>query len=716
MNHSGQASSAGQDRMLSLDELFAHALARHRAGDSEAARRAYADVLARQPNHADALHMAGLLHHQSGEHLEALRLLDAASASAPSSAPILANRAGVHLALAQHAAAESDARAALTADPASFGAAFNLGLALLGLDRSSAAAAAFARASALRPQDARALLEWFSAAVRSSRSNGLAERVRSSLPALAPQRDLALRTAMQLERNGFSNQAFAIVAQLHAELGHDAEISYRFEVESRYRQACAFEYRNDSNSALAMADALIAAAPWHCSARRLRASLLGERGLAADALAEHARVVEFAPDDAKSASAYLIALQHDPAQTAAAIAAAHRAWADRYLPVMAPRWTPERRNADAQRRLRVGWLSPRFFAGLAETFFATELRHLDRTTMAHVLYDSGGIDDAATARFRQAADTWRRVDTLDDEELCARVEADEIDVLVELSGHAPGNRLRALAARPAPVQISWLDYFHSTGTQAIDVLFSDRVLSPPELLHNYSERVACLASGRLAYSPPAGAPQVAPRSEDMLRLACFNRLSKINDEVLATWARLLALLPEAVLKLKMRAFDDTGHRENFIARAATHGISTLRLELLGYGSHVDTLAAYADVDIALDPFPFSGCATSCDALWMGVPVVTRIGESMVSRQTASLLTSLDLSDLIATDNESYVRCVLDLANAVERRRELRSGLRERMQLTIANVERHAHELSGAIRQAWREWCEGESTRSREGRA
>ncbi|HET7780559.1 MAG TPA: tetratricopeptide repeat protein, partial [Rudaea sp.] len=213
--------------MQSLDELFAHALARHRAGDSVAARRAYAEVLARQPDHADALHMAGVLHHQSGEHLEALRLLDAACASAPSSAAILANRAGVQLALARHAAAETDARAALAADPESFSAAFNLGLALLGLDRISAAAVAFARASALRPQDARALLEWFSAAARSGRSPGLAERVRSPLPALGLRRDLALRTAMQLEHNGLSNPAFAIVAQLHAELGADAEIAYR---------------------------------------------------------------------------------------------------------------------------------------------------------------------------------------------------------------------------------------------------------------------------------------------------------------------------------------------------------------------------------------------------------------------------------------------------------------------------------------------------------
>ena len=700
--------------MQPLDELFANALARHRAGDTEAARRAYADVLARQPDHADALHMTGLLLHQSGDHLGALRALDAACASAPSSAAVLANRAGVHLALGQHAAAETDARAALGADPASFGAALNLGLALLGLDQSAAAAAAFARASALRPQDARALLEWFSAAARSGRASGLAERVRLPLPALAPQRDLALRTAMQLEHNGFSNQAFAIVAQLHAELRDDAEIGYRFEVESRYRQACAFEYRNDSNGALGIADALIAAAPWHCSARRLRASLLGERGLAVEALAEHARVVELAPDDAKSASAYLIALQHDPAQDAATIAAAHRAWADRHLAATAPAWKAERRNADAQRTLRVGWLSPRFFAGLAETFFAAELRQLDRTTMTHVLYDSGGIDDAATVRFREIADIWRRVDTLDDEELCARIRADEIDVLVELSGHAPGNRLRALAARPAPVQISWLDYFHSTGTQAIDVLLSDRVLSPPALLDNYTERVAYLDAGRLAYSPPAGAPPVVPRASGVLRLASFNRLSKINDDVLATWARLLGSLPNAVLKLKMRAFDDAGHREDFITRAAAHGISTQRLELLGYGSHADTLAAYADVDIALDPFPFSGCATSCDALWMGVPVVTRIGDTMVSRQTASLLTSLDLDDLITTDNDSYVRCVLDLADAADRRRYLRFELRERMRSSVADVKRHARELGDAIRESWQSWCAGESGDSRRG--
>jgi predicted O-linked N-acetylglucosamine transferase (SPINDLY family) len=194
---------------------------------------------------------------------------------------------------------------------------------------------------------------------------------------------------------------------------------------------------------------------------------------------------------------------------------------------------------------------------------------------------------------------------------------------------------------------------------------------------------------------------------DVMRLACFNRLSKVNDDVLATWARVLSQLPTAVLKLKMRAFDDAGHRENFIARAAAHGIAAQRLELLGYGSHVDALAAYADVDIALDPFPFSGCATSSDALWMGVPVVTRIGDTMVSRQTASLLTSLDLHHLIATDNDTYIRCVLDLANAAERRRDLRLELRERMRSSVADVTQHARELGDAIRQTWRSWCSGE---------
>jgi predicted O-linked N-acetylglucosamine transferase (SPINDLY family) len=651
-----------------------------------------------QPGNVDALHMLGMLRHQQGDVAEALRLLDLALAFAPENPNVLANRAAVHLGCREHAAAERDAALAVARAPQLAGGWMNLGLALDGLGRHAQAAAAFARAAALRPDDARMLLAWFGAAARSGRTAGLAERSRIKPPMLAAERDDALRTAFELAQHGFSNQALYLLSQLRAELPDDADVAFRHDIEMRYRHASRLEAQQHATAALRAADELITAAPWHRGARMLRAALHEERGDPSAALTDYRQILEQVPDDPVAGSAYLLALQYDPASGAQALADAHRAWAARHVPVIAPRW--QLPAGQTERPLRVAWLSPRFFSGLAETFFLPALEQFDRGVAQHHLYDSAGVDDAVTARFRRAADGWHDVSALDDEGLCARLRADRIDILVELTGHGPGNRLRALAARPAPVQISWLDYFHSTGTTAIDVIWSDRVLSPARFAGYYTEHVEHLPSGRLCYTPPGGAPRVTSRATGQgLRLACFNRVAKINDRVLVAWSRILEQLPDSVLSLKARAFDDASQREYFLARCARIGIAQDRVELCGYGTHVEALAAYADVDIALDPFPFSGCATSCDALWMGVPVVTMAGDTMVSRQTASLLVALGYPELIADDGDAYVAVVLRLA-ADHGRTAMRAELRDRMLERLGNVPRHAREIERALQKAW----------------
>lgn len=690
--------------------LFESALAAHRRGDLEAAAEAYAKVLRIDPAHVDALHMLGMLHHQRNDSAAALALLEcaAANSSGVQSAAVLANRASVQLALKDFAAAELDARSAAERDSQSFGAWFNLGLALRAKQDDAAAAPAFARASGLRPQHARALLEWFAAAAASQQFGGLAARLRAPLPALSGERRLALEAATRLTQHGQAGPAFVVLSQLRRELPDDEEVRQRHEIEKSYGASGLLAQQGKTDQALACATSLLQAVPWHRATRMLRAGMLEERGEAAEAWVEYRHVVEAVADDAIAGSAMLIAMQHDPAVSAQAIADAHRAWAARHMPRLAPRRSARAAYAEPDRPLRIGWLSPRFFSGLVANFFLAALQKFDRGEAAHVLYDSGGVEDAVTERFRAAADEWRRVDELDDAALCELIRGDRIDVLVELSGHSPGNRLRALALRPAPVQATWLDYFHSTGTPAVDVLIGDAVLNPPGLARHCSERVLTLPSGRLCYSPPADATTVAPRNLSApLRFVSFNRVNKLNDEVLAAWSRILAGAAGSVLRLKARAFDVADERAHFLARCAKHAIAADRLELLGYGPHAQALSAYAETDIALDPFPFSGCATSLDALWMGVPVITQIGETMVSRQSASLLTSLGLEDLICENTDGYVRRALDLADDAARRHDLRATLRERVRTKLCDVDRHAHELSAALREAWRLWCRNE---------
>jgi predicted O-linked N-acetylglucosamine transferase (SPINDLY family) len=688
--------------------LLERALAAHRRGDLDAAEQAYAAVLQIDAAQVDALHMSGMLHHQRGDAERALALLDRAAGAATSaqSAAVLANRASVRLARADFAAAADDARLAIARDAQSFGAWFNLGLALRAQQQPAGAASAFARASALRPQHARALLEWFLTAASSQQSAGIAQRLRAPLPALAPERRLALDTAWQLTQHGQAGPAWVVLSQLRRELPDDTEVRHRHEIERAYGAVGLLEQQGSIDAALAATEALLQDVPAHRATRMLRAGLFAERGEVEAALTEYRCIAEAVPDDAVAGSAALIAMQHAPALSADAIAEAHRTWAARYMAQIAPRWPAQLPHADPGRALRIGWLSPRFFSGLVANLFLGVLEKFDRGEARHVLYDCGGVEDEATARFRAAADEWRRVDELDDLALCESIRADRIDVLVELSGHSPGNRLRALGLRPAPVQIAWLDYFHSTGTRAIDVLISDAVLSSPRLAHHYSEHLLRLPSGRLCWSPPQDAPAIVPRNGAAIRFASFNRINKLNDEVLAAWSRILAGVPGSVLRLKARALDRADERAHFLARCARHGITADRLELLGYGTPAQALAAYADVDIALDPFPFSGCATSFDALWMGLPVITWQGETMVSRQSASLLTALGLDELIAENVDDYVRGAIALADDAAWRGELRGGLRERVLATLGDVDRHVNELSAVLREAWRLWCGG----------
>jgi predicted O-linked N-acetylglucosamine transferase (SPINDLY family) len=638
--------------------------------------------------------MLAAIQHQLGRSDEAIALFDRALAAAPEHAAVLANRAAVELDRGNAERAVAGARAALAIDPERFGARLNLGLALERLGRVAEASHAFRVASAQRPDHVGALLHWFRAAGLANQPAGTVERLSARLPRIGGEKRLALDAASALEDAGQTNAAFALLKALRAESPTDAMIAARIETAMRYARACALDAQRRSGDALAAADDLLISVPHHRGAQLLRAELLLERGDAEAALDEYARLVEAHPNDAIAASSRLIALQHAPSADADTIAAAHRDWARRHAEPVASR--PEFRHA-AGAPLRIGWISPRFSAGVVGTFFAAEFEALERESMQHFVYDDGSVEDAVNARFRAAADIYRRVDALDDIELADRIRDDEIDVLVDLAGHSPGNRLRVFSARPAPVQATWLDYFHSTGSDAIDFFISDAETSPADSAHRYSERLVHLDGGRLCHAPDVVWSSVNERAIDVVRFGCFNRVAKINDDVLATWSAILAACPGSLLRLKASAFDDAQARAHFLTRAARHGIRSERLELEGYGTHADVLAAYADVDIALDPFPFSGCATSCDALACGVPVVTLEGTSPAGRQTASLLAAAGRREWIAHDRGDYVRIAVALAADSALRRRWRTELPGLAHAAFGDVQRHAFALADALR-------------------
>lgn len=393
------------------------------------------------------------------------------------------------------------------------------------------------------------------------------------------------------------------------------------------------------------------------------------RANAASDLARHAQARKFlaaaqqcAPDDPDLVSAVLIADCYWPDTTSATQFESTRHFAQRFCgPAQIPPCL-----ASASRIGRIGFYSPRFAAGPMASLVLPLLRELRTRNIEIVLYAGLDYADADTTLFHKTANIWQDCHRDDDEHFVSRLRADQLDVLVDLCGHAPGNRLRALAQRVAPKQLSWGDWFATTGVPNLDLFFADAVLIPEDEDRCFSERVYRLPQTRLVYAPPAGVtpadPQRRARSAARkVKFASFNRLSKLTDATLDCWSQILRDLPDAELQLRAGALNETETADDVRARFGSRGIDPSRLQVFGYAPYAQVMSAYRDIDIALDPFPFNGGVTTLDALWMGVPVVSLRGRSLVARQGASLLHAHGFNEWVAEDASSYRDIVMNLA-------------------------------------------------------
>jgi len=336
------------------------------------------------------------------------------------------------------------------------------------------------------------------------------------------------------------------------------------------------------------------------------------------------------------------------------------------------------------RPLRLGYVSADLCQHTVGLFVKDVFKAHDADRVQVFAYSAGQVEDWVTDEIR-ACCTLRDVAALDDAALAARIRTDGIDVLVDLSGHTAGSRLTAFAHRPAPVMVSWLGYFATTGLACIDAVLLDEWHAPPGTEAQFVEPIIRLPAGRFCYQPVPWAPDVAAslpgERNGHITFGCFNNTAKLNDGVFDTWARVLAVVPDSRLILKWRTFNDESFRHKVSLAFVDRGIAAERIELRAPSFHVDLLKEYADIDIALDPFPFTGGLTSCEALWMGVPVITWPQSRVVSRQTFAFLSQIGLSELAAKDAEDYVRIAAELAKDSERLISLRANLRDRMRVS-----------------------------------
>ena len=363
-------------------------------------------------------------------------------------------------------------------------------------------------------------------------------------------------------------------------------------------------------------------------------------------------------------------------------------------------------NKNSARPLRIGYVSPDFRQHSVAHFIEPVLAAHDKKKFEVFCYYNDTVSDDTTLRIQSLVPHWRVIAELSDHIAARKVQEDQIDILVDLAGHTNRNSLMMFARKPAPVQVTWLGYPNTTGFSCMDYRITDALCDPVGMTDSlHTEKLIRLPDCFSCFTPPAQSPTIGAlpaRNGGEIMFGSFNYFIKMNEQVIETWARILARVANSRLTLKYRSLNSESVQTVVRAAFAKHGVTRERLVLLGNdASQLDHLARYNSIDIALDPFPYNGTTTTCDALWMGVPVIALAGRTHVARVGVSQLTNIGLSELIAADVDSYVDIAVALANDLPRLTQLRGSLRERMKTSpLMDAPRFTRNLERAFHEMW----------------
>lgn len=358
--------------------------------------------------------------------------------------------------------------------------------------------------------------------------------------------------------------------------------------------------------------------------------------------------------------------------------------------------------------LNIGFVSGDLHNHPVGYFLESVLNYLFTQPLQLFAYQTINYEDDLTQRIKPLFKQWHQIGELNDTQAAQLIYDDQIDILIDLSGHTGGNRLPLFALKPAPIQISWLGYWASTGLSCIDYFISDPTSTPQSLQSQFSEKLYCLPHTRLCFTPPNNAPEVSvlpSLAKQHMTFGCFQSLSKINDEVIKVWCQILYALPSSQLIIKNKQLSEEKTRINFIQHLVRLNAPIERIILEPASSKSLYYAAHHHIDIMLDTFPYPGGTTTCDALWMGVPTLTLTGNTLLARQGMSMLHNVGLDDWIAIDTHDYIQKAIFFAQNTTLLANIRTHLRQQMQLSpLTNAPLFAQHLSEAFFAMWQEKC------------
>lgn len=713
--------------------LLEAALQRHDLGDLDGAEALFRKLLALDARHFIATHQLGVIENQRGHHEEAARILAEALQLHPRSPLAHLNRGIALWNLGRSEEALQHYQLALRLNPASVEALLNQAVALRSMGRPDQALAALEKARSLQPEDHRVLhtlgnllreqrrfeeaLACLDEALslRPEDADTLTDRgaVRQALGEFARgledhDRALALRPD---HADALLNRGSALL-DLHrpeeALASLDASLALTGErADGLMNRGNALLQLRRFSEALQAFDRALALAPESTDTLKNRALALHIMGRHEAALADLDRVLALDPSDSAAHSPKIFMLDFLPKLSFAR----HQEERRRFFEMHGPAWPLAplpARDRNPARRLVLGYVSADFCEHSAAVCFGPILRHHDRSAFKVICYSGVLTEDDRTQEFQGLADQWVRSSRLGDDELAERIRQDGVDILIDLSGHSTGNRLPVFGRRPAPIQVTAWGHGGGTGLPMIDYQFTDPVHIPKEVRPLFAERAydlpCCITFEAPAFAPPV--TELPARAKGHLTFGCLNRFSKITPALLDIWARILLAAPWSRLLLKDGVLDDPGVRASVLAAFEAHGLGAERLDLRGRSSRQAHLAAYGEVDIALDTFPQNGGITTWESLWMGVPVVALLGDHPACRLSGAILGSQGLGDWIAGDAAAYVDLALRQAADLGALARLRAGLRERIRASDAgDPERYTRAVEAAYRTFWHRWLE-----------
>jgi len=646
-------------------ELYRIALEHHEAGRLGEAEKFYTSALSVDPGHVDSLHMIGRLASQT-------------------------NRADVGLQLIREAIR-------LGGDfPAFY---CGLGEALAGCGRNEESLQAFARAFELQPvfPEARTSLGnlyqslgQFDEAIKQYEAV-----IAGGVSAASAHNNLG---AMLFERRSL-DQAIMHLSEAIRQKPDFAEAYSNL--------ANAFQESGRLDEAVAHYQAAIRLKPDYFGALSNLGSAFKSRGRIVEAIESYRAAIKLKPDfvDAHNNLIMLLGYADVPHEE---LVVQTRSFDEQIAaPLLRRRALPN--QPDPDRRIRIGYVSGDFREHAVNYFLEPMLEHHQKNDFEFFAYANMHVEDSVTARLQAHFDHWRNIRPLNDDAVADLIEADGIDILIDLSGHMAANRLLVFARKPAPIQATWLGFTTTTGVGAIDYRITDSYVDPPGMTEHFNTETLwrlpatfCCYRPRSDIADPIDHP---PRDDNgYTTFGCFNNFTKVTDRTLVRWAEILSRVPDARLLLEIVGIDSEGFRRDTEARLVRLGFPLDRV-ILEPRKRSNQYVLYNNIDIALDPFPFNGGTTTLDALWMAAPVVTLAGEYFTARMGVTILNNVGLPELVARDEAAYVDLAVALANDPSRLREIRGGLRQKMSASrMMDFAAFARDIEAAYRGMWQQWC------------